>query len=66
MQITMKQRIATCFGILFVAFTLAACEPISEPWLSKHQERTLENQRERSDEQKQVLRQRLDRAGSDR
>lgn len=66
MRITMTLRIGTCIGIVLVVSTLAACEPISEPWLSKHQERTLENERERGDEQKQVLRQRLDRAGSDR
>lgn len=59
----MKQRLAACLGIVVLASGLAACEPISEPWLSEYQAETLADERNRSEEQKQVLRQRLERYG---
>lgn len=62
----MKQRLAACLGIIFLVSTLAACEEISEPWLSEYQAENLENERKRSEDQKQELRQRLERVGHDR
>lgn len=59
----MRRHIAACLGALFLVSALSACEPISEPWLSEYQSETLEDERSRSEDQKQVLRQRLSRYG---
>ena len=52
-------------GILAALITLplAACEPVSDPWVSGRQAEMLEGERTRSPEQAQELRGRLERYG---
>lgn len=59
----MKYRLAAFSGIAVLVLSVTACEPISEPWLTEYQAETLDDELDRSEEQKQVLRQRLDRYG---
>lgn len=56
-------RWSTAALAVLAALLFAGCEPISEPWVSGRQAEALENERTRTDEQKQALRERLQRYG---
>jgi len=51
-----------CMGLTI--FVLAACQPVSEPWVSGAKAKRLQQERTRTAEQSDVLRERLKRYGS--
>lgn len=57
------RRAIYSFVAAAVVLLVAGCEPISEPWVSGEQAELLDQERTRSDEQKNALRERLRKYG---
>lgn len=58
----MRRAISGFIGAVVLG-ALVGCEPISEPWVSGAEAERLEDERTRTEEQQQALRQRLNNYG---